>query len=145
MKHLRSVALTVGLLLLGLVIRQSVVLRPTGAEKLDSYLAQVAPYNSTQAILESVMHSARYLEGVVSTVESLEPPPDLAEAHALLVEGYQFILDGRRVLDTHPRGEELAEGTFMMDWGISRLWEHQRLVMEYLTKRQMQEFGDSSS
>ncbi|MCD6554224.1 MAG: hypothetical protein J7M16_09475 [Anaerolineae bacterium] len=52
MKHLRSVALAVGLLLLGLVIRQSVVLRPAGAEKLDSYLAQVAPYNIKRQMQE---------------------------------------------------------------------------------------------
>jgi len=145
---LRSAALVVGLLLLGLVMRQSITPRSPPARpadvEVDSYLAQIAPYNSTQAILESTMHSAPYLQEVVSTVESLEPPPDLAEAHALLVEGYRFMLDGRRVLDTHPRGEELAEGNFMMDWGISRLWEHQRLVMEYLVEQQMKEAGDSS-
>jgi hypothetical protein len=141
MRRLRFIALVVGLLLLGLVVRQSIA-PPSPNTEIDFYLAQIAPYNSTQAILESTMHSAPYLQEAVSTVENLEPPLDLAEAHALLIEGYQSILGGRRVLDTHPRGEELAEGNFMMDWGVSRLWEHQRLVMEYLVERQIKGSGD---
>jgi hypothetical protein len=150
MRHGWSVAVVVGLLLLllGLGIRQSIApssppVRPASAEQVNIYLVRIAPYNSTQAILESTMHSASYLEEVVSIVEGLEPPPDLAEAHALLVEGYRFILDGRRLLDARPRGEERAEGVFMLDWGVSRLWEHQRLVMEYLVEQQLKEAGDS--
>jgi hypothetical protein len=144
MRRLRSAALVVvGLLLLGWVVWRSIALRspsarPANAEEVNIYLVRIARYNSTQAILESTMHSASYLEEVVSIVEGLEPPPDLAEAHTLLVEGYRFILDGRRVLDARPRGEERAEGMFMLDWGFSRLWEHQRLVMEYLTEQQME-------
>lgn len=149
MKRLRSAALIVGLLLLVLAVRQSTAprsqpVRPASAEEVNIYLTRIAPYNSTQAILESIMHSAPYLQEVVSTLENLEPPPDLAEAHALLLEGYRFILEGRRVLDTHPRGEQRAEGNFSVDWGFSRLQEHQRLVMEYLVERQMQETEDSS-
>lgn len=136
-RFLRCIALVAGLLLLGWGLRRSIAIRQTSADEVNAYLARIAPYTSTQAILESVQHSAPYLERVLSDIESLEPPPELAEAHALLVEGYSFILDGRRVFDTHPRGEERAEGAFMLDWGISRLWEHQRLVMEYLIERQL--------
>lgn len=144
---LRFIALVAGLLFLGLGIRQSVApspqaVRPANAEQVNIYLTRIARYNSTQAILESTMHSAPYLQEVVTAIESLEPPPDLAEAHALLVEGYRFMLDGRRVLDSRPRGEERAEGNFMMDWGFSRLWEHQRLVMEYLVEQQLEETGE---
>jgi len=142
---LRLVVLVVGLLLLGSGVRQSIAPRPAKADEVNVYLARIAPYNSTQAILESPMHSAPYLQEVVSILESLDPPPDLVEVHALLVEGYRFILDGRRVLDTHPRGEELAEGNFMMDWGFSRLREHQRLLMEYLVEQQLKEASDASS
>ncbi|MCR4407985.1 MAG: hypothetical protein NUW24_13885 [Anaerolineae bacterium] len=141
---LRCTALVAGLLLLGVGLRQSIAIRRVDADEVNIYLARIAPYTSTQAIIESAQHSAPYLERVLATIEGLEPPPELAEAHALLVEGYRFILDGRRVLDTHPRGEERAEGAFMMDWGISRLWEHQRLVMEYLIEQQLKEAGSSS-
>jgi len=148
MKRLQSVVVLVGLLLLGLMMRQSLAPRSppaclTSEEEVNVYLIRIAPYNSTQANLESTMHSSPYLQRVVDTVEGLEPPPDLSEAHALLLEGYRFILDGRRLLDTHPRGEELAEANFMLDWGVSRLWEHQRLVMEYLIEQQLQETDDA--
>lgn len=140
---LRCTALVAGLLLLAMGLRRSIAIHRVDADEVNVYLARIAPYTSTQAILESVQHSAPYLERVLSEIESLAPPPELAEAHALLAEGYRFLLDGRCLLDTHPRGEERAEGAFMLDWGISRLWEHQRLVMEYLIERQLKEANSS--
>lgn len=100
--------------------------------EVQGYLLLVRPVTTNYAILTARDQPAAVLEALVEELETAEPPQDMAEAHALLKEGYQLLAEGTAILETKPKPVLRAEAIFMQDWGIRQLWEHRRLVAEYL-------------
>ncbi len=98
------------------------------------YLLLVRPVTTDFAILEARNQPASVLEDLVKELDMIEPPADMAEAHALLKEGYQLLAEGTALLETHPQPVLRSEAIFMQDWGVRQLWEHRRLVAEYLAQ-----------
>ena len=108
-------------------------LAPVNAE-VNVYLLLVRPVTTDFAILEARNQPASVLEDLVKELDMIEPPADMAEAHALLKEGYQLLAEGTALLETHPQPVLRSEAIFMQDWGVRQLWEHRRLVAEYLAQ-----------
>ena len=113
--------------------------RPTPADPLSlvspevrAYLLLVRPVTTDYAIFEARNQPAAMLEALVEDLKLADPPPDMAEAHALLEEGYQLLAEGMAILEEHPDPALRAEAIFMQEGGVRQLWEHRRLVAEYL-------------
>lgn len=102
------------------------------SEEVRLYLIQIRPYASSQAIVLALDMSAASLREVLIRIEAIVPPADLEEAHVKLVRGYQFLLEGRAILETHPRPELRSEGFFLQDWGLKNLRECQEMVLSYV-------------
>ncbi|MDH7485225.1 MAG: hypothetical protein QHJ81_02995 [Anaerolineae bacterium] len=98
------------------------------------YLLMVRPVTTDYAILYARQQPASVLQDLVKELELIEPPADMAEAHALLKEGYQWLAEGTAILETHPKPVLRSEAIFMQDWGVRQLWEHRRVVAEYLAQ-----------
>lgn len=98
------------------------------------YLLMVRPVTTDYAILYARQQPASVLQDLVKELELIEPPADMAEAHALLKEGYRLLAEGTAILETHPKPVLRSEAIFMQDWGVRQLWEHRRAVAEYLAQ-----------
>ncbi|MGC8873567.1 MAG: hypothetical protein ACP5SI_03845 [Chloroflexia bacterium] len=62
----------------------------------------------------------------------ITPPPEMQEAHENLLEGYRFVFAGQKmILQAGTDGVVRAEGQFMVEWGLSRVGEHHRLLQEW--------------
>jgi hypothetical protein len=96
------------------------------------YLLMVHPVTTDSAILYAREQPVSVLQALVQELGLIEPPPDMVQAHALLKDGYQLLVEGGSVLATEPRAQTRAEAIFIQDWGVRQLWEHRRLVDAYL-------------
>ena len=112
------------------------IVAPSSRETLDveTYLLIVRPVTSDFAILNARDQPSQVLEALVEELELIEPPPEMAEAHALLKEGYQLLAEGTALLETQPDSALRSEAVFNQDWGLRQLWEHRRRVTEVLTE-----------
>lgn len=96
------------------------------------YLLMVRPVTTDYAILEARYQPSSVMQALVEELDMVDPPPDMIEAHALLREGYQLLAEGTALLETDPGPELRSEAIFIQDWGVRQLWEHRRMVAEYL-------------
>lgn len=87
------------------------------------YLIKMRRYASFAAIVRARGISSGEADIILLELEYITPPPSLKDAHQKVMEGYRFIKEGRQILEKHPRGEEKAEGYFLIDWGIRYLFE----------------------
>jgi len=109
-----------------------VVPLPAVSAEVNVYLLLVRPVTTDYAILYARDQPASVLQALVGELELVEPPPEMAEAHALLKEGYRLLAEGTAILETHPQPVLRSEAIFTQDWGVRQLWEHRRVVAEYL-------------
>jgi hypothetical protein len=79
--------------------------------------------------------SSAELSAIAAEMKHTVPPPGLEEAHATLVEGYEFLAEGRAILEGRPDPELRAEGIFMQDWGIRQLLEYRRQLAEVIERQ----------
>lgn len=98
------------------------------------YLLLVRPITTDYAILNARDQPASVLEALVEEIQLADPPQEMAEAHALLEEGYRLLAEGTAILETGPKPELRSEAIFIQDWGVRQLWEHRRVVAEYLAQ-----------
>jgi len=98
------------------------------------YLLLVRPVTTDYAILHAREQPASVLEALVEELKLADPPQDMAEAHAFLEEGYRLLAEGTAILETGPKPELRSEAIFIQDWGVRQLWEHRRVVVEYLAQ-----------
>jgi hypothetical protein len=96
------------------------------------YLLMVRPVTTDYAILYAREQPLSVLRALVEELELIQPPPDMVEAHALLKEGYQLLVEGGSLLSTQPRAETRSEAIFIQDWGVRQLREHRQVVDAYL-------------
>ena len=109
--------------------------------EVHSYLEAVYFYSSEDVILSVRGWEAVRLRAALIYLEGIKPPPEMEAAHKELVEGYRFLYEGRKFLDTAVGGEAVSEGIFMIDWGIRGLREHQRMVFEYVEGERLRHQG----
>jgi hypothetical protein len=65
-------------------------------------------------------------------LKDISPPPEMEEAHTNLVQGYDFISEGQKLLlQSWGDGELRSEAEFALSWGLSRIQEHYRLIQAY--------------
>lgn len=102
------------------------------------YLERMWPVASNVAIFTAQHKSSTELLIIVAEVKGVVPPQELEEAHAILVEGYELLAEGRIILEGAPRPELRSEAFFMQDWGIRQLREYRRLVAEYIQLQRSQ-------
>lgn len=100
------------------------------------YLLMIRPVTSDYAILYAREQPVGVLQALVQDLELIQPPPDMVEAHALLKEGYQLLVEGGTLLATYPRPATRSEAIFIQDWGVRQLREHRRVVASYLEQSQ---------
>jgi hypothetical protein len=100
--------------------------------EVQAYLLLVRPVTSDAAIVNARWQRSEVLRALLEELEEVEPPPEMAAAHALLQEGYQLLTEGTAILETHPDAELRAEAIFTQGWGQRQLWEHRRLVTQFL-------------
>ncbi len=108
------------------------------------YLIQTEPFTSASALREARYLSVEQLDVVLSQLDSIVPPADLAEAHEKLIAGYDFLRQGMVILSAHPTPDGVlrAEGYFLLDWGMKTLRDHQEMVFSYVeTQRLRAAFG----
>ena len=117
---------------------------PTPPEPLNlsaeeqAYLIRMRRYASVEAIVKVHGLTSAEADVILLELEYITPPPDLQVAHSKVISGYQFIKEGKQVLEKHPRGEEKAEGQFLVDWGIRYLFEFIDDVNLFLESRKTQ-------
>lgn len=115
---------------------------PTTSEPLNlsveeqAYLLRMRRYASLEAIVKVQSLTSAEADVILLELEYITPPPDLQVAHSKVISGYQFIKEGKQVLEKHPRGEEKAEGQFLVDWGIRYLFEFIDEVNLFLEARE---------
>jgi hypothetical protein len=97
-----------------------------------AYLALVRPVTSDHAIVSARQQPSTVLLALRDDLDLVDPPPEMAAAHDLLREGYQLLAEGTALLETSPDPALRAEAIFTQDWGVRQLWEHRRLVAEFL-------------
>jgi len=107
--------------------------------EVNVYLLLARPVTTDFAILYARDQPTSVLERLVKELDMIEPPPDMAEAHALLKEGYQLLAEGTAMLGTKVSPDLRSEAIFMQDWGVRQLWEHRRLVAEYLARAEQEQ------
>jgi len=103
----------------------------------QAYLTKMRKYASFEAIVKVGSLTSAEADIILLELEYITPPPDLEEAHTKVISGYQFIKEGKQVLEKHPRGEEKAEGYFLVDWGIRYLFEFIDDVNLFLETREI--------
>ena len=91
----------------------------------------VRPVTTDLAILNARGQPVSVLEALVQELDLIDPPPEMAEAHRPLKEGH-LLAEGIAMLRTKASPDLRSEAIFMQDWGVRQLWEHRRLVAEYL-------------
>ncbi|MFQ5812982.1 MAG: CapA family protein [Anaerolineae bacterium] len=103
------------------------------------YLTQIEPFASANALMKAGYLSVEQLDEVLSQLEGIVPPPDLAEAHEKLAAGYDFLRQGMVILSAFPTPDNVlrAEGYFQQDWGMKCLREHQEMVFSYVEMRRL--------
>jgi hypothetical protein len=96
------------------------------------YRMQVRVYLSPAYVVAAQDMSPESLDQVIATLEGLEPPSELSVIHQEVLAGYRFIREGRQIKVTTLRsgGEQIAEGEFLVSWGVSRLLEAARQLPE---------------
>jgi len=87
-----------------------------------SYLLLVRPVTSDAAIVNARLQPSQTLQALVRELDLVEPPPEMAAAHALLLEGYQLLAEGTALLETRPEPRLRAEAIFTQDWGQRQGW-----------------------
>jgi len=89
------------------------------------YRMQVRVYLSPAYIVAAQDLPPEALDQIIATLESREPPAELAAIHQEMLAGYRFIREGQQIKSTTPRsdGVRRAEGEFLVSWGVSRLLE----------------------
>ncbi len=112
---------------------------PAVNAEVNVYLLLVRPVTTDFAILYARDQPASVLEALVEELDMIDPPPEMAEAHRLLKEGYQLLAEGTAMLEDHPDPALRSEAIFMQDWGVRQLWEHRRLVAEYLAQAEREQ------
>lgn len=96
------------------------------------YIEQTERFSSPeiQAILPYA--NPRAITQTYHLLLDITPPPELREAHENLLEGYRFVFAGQKmILAAGLDGVARSEGQFMVEWGVSRVGEHRRLLQEY--------------
>ena len=81
--------------------------------ELQLYLERMRPVASMEAIFTARDKTSAELLAIAAEMKLLVPPPGLEEAHATLVEGYEFLAEGTGILEGRPDPELRAEGIFM--------------------------------
>jgi|GEM_PF-3126645 hypothetical protein len=101
-------------------------------EAIADYIRRTERYSSPeiQAILPYA--NPRAITQTYHLLLEIAPPPEMREAHDNLLEGYRFVFAGQKmILQAGRDGVALAEGQFMVEWGLSRVGEHRRLLEAY--------------
>lgn len=103
-------------------------------EAVLAYIRQTEPYSEQELWPLLPALDPRTLTQTHHLLTQIEPPAAMVEAHANLVEGYAFIFEGQRwilMAISANDGELRAEGEFLVDWGLSRVQEHYRVIEAY--------------
>ena len=87
------------------------------------YLDKMRRYASLEAIDRVNRMSSGDADVILLELEYIEPPSSLALSHRKVISGYEFIREGKLILEKHPRGAEKAEGHFLVSWGVHYLFE----------------------
>jgi hypothetical protein len=100
------------------------------------YLIRTEPFVSDSALVEAPYLSVEQLDVVLSQLEVIVPPADLAETHEKLIAGYDFLRQGMVILSAHPTPDGVlrAEGYFLQDWGMKTLREYREMVFNYVER-----------
>ncbi len=97
-----------------------------------SYIERTEEYSAPAVWPVLRYTNPRTLSHIYATLSAITPPPEMAEAHAALLEGYRFTMDGQEWLfQSVGDGEMRAEAEFLLSWGLARVQEHYRQVQEY--------------
>jgi len=110
------------------VLEPIVTARPT-PDEFAIYRMLTEKYTSPAAIVGVHQMSADEAARILRALQSVEPPEGYEALHEQALDAYRQICKGKLLLvgaDSMVR----AEAYFMVDWGISRLWDYHERMSE---------------
>jgi hypothetical protein len=109
-------------------------LPPPTPDALDIYAMMMEKYTSPSAIVGIYSQSAEEAGRRLRALLAVQPPAGLEALHQEAVDGYHYIREGM-LLIPGANSVTRAEALFMIDWGVSRLWDYRERTDSRLEDR----------